>query len=179
MVSKFVCVQSLISVAAADWRRWLTKSHPALLLLNSNSLYTLSVFVVTEEQGKKWQGQIRESSFCIVTFTLKTTPKKDVLCVTIQIVILFDRKRSTGRWSVLHKRKGNSEHYFPYLKSYVGFPVEFSDSTIIFFIFYRQLSGTRHWQCVATAISSHIFSQILGCCSHIPHLCNSLLYPWT
>lgn len=67
-----VYVQSLLTPAV----KMSHQKSPSTRLLDSNSLSTLSAFVATEKRENKVGSFQRESSHCIVIFTLKTLWKK-------------------------------------------------------------------------------------------------------
>lgn len=99
---------------------------PCTLLFNGNSLSTLSLCLLS--QGIQWQGQTRQSSCRIVTSALKSSFSNSQ---DSRVVSWWDRMREVYS---LQKRREllTLSHYFPHLKGCdLGFPVRFSDSTVV------------------------------------------------
>ena len=88
--------------SASRLAKMIHQQWPCTLLLNNNSLSTLSLCLLS--QGVHWQGQTRQSSRRIVTSALKTPTNS--LSPTLKIVTFFHDGTGCGK-----KRERNSSHY--------------------------------------------------------------------
>lgn len=158
-----------LSVAAADWWRLLTRSDPTII--HSPPWLCLCC----HRRARLNQGIVMK--YCY--FCLENTKKR---------FSFTDSSFMTGRevrGDAAHSPQKRREFRILFL-ALEGLWLGVSRliqrfSTVISYSnsggFCYATSGMSHWQHGATAISAHIFSQPLNCCSHITHLCNSLLYP--